>query len=301
MPHDPRAGALTRGGHPPDRRLDRRAPGGRPVRWRLAASASSASCPCSWIRVPCRPWCSSLERGGGPDATPGPCPSCAAQPALHSLEGDRTAGRAAICSCGMPLHDMRAPLIERTRYELQVDVPVDQVVAALTDFGPDRPRIWRETSHPSVYRLHRLGDGEAEVDRGCPLRLEPRAVRVGDAGRRHADTARLQRRAERHDPIRRRRRPSRRADLLRPLPRVPWHPRTRRGHADAGGRPMDSQATAGGWHRALAWPRCLAGPSLTVGARRVARPGVGSRRSLHDGWLASCSTKRRQRCAEERG
>lgn len=58
---------------------------------------------------------------------------------------------------------------ERTRYELRVELPPERVTAALVDFGPDRVRIWRETSHPAVYRLHWLGDRHAEVTEGVPF------------------------------------------------------------------------------------------------------------------------------------
>lgn len=61
------------------------------------------------------------------------------------------------------------PLVERTRYELRSDLPVEQVVAALVHFGPDRSRVWRETSHPRVYRVHRVDDHEAEVTEGVPF------------------------------------------------------------------------------------------------------------------------------------
>lgn len=59
--------------------------------------------------------------------------------------------------------------IERTRYELVVDDAPSQVLAALTDFGPDRPSVWRETSHPAVFRVHLVGDMFAEVTEGVPL------------------------------------------------------------------------------------------------------------------------------------
>ena len=58
--------------------------------------------------------------------------------------------------------------VERTRYELVTDLPPERVIAALVDFGPDRARIWRETSHPRVYRVHRLGERDAEVTEGVP-------------------------------------------------------------------------------------------------------------------------------------
>lgn len=59
--------------------------------------------------------------------------------------------------------------MERTRYAIEVDLPPDRVLAALVDFGPDRALIWRETSHPSVYRVHHVGETDAEVTEGVPF------------------------------------------------------------------------------------------------------------------------------------
>lgn len=58
--------------------------------------------------------------------------------------------------------------IERTNYTISVRMPPDRVFAALTDFGPGRTRVWRETSHPAVYRVHDVGDGFAEATEGVP-------------------------------------------------------------------------------------------------------------------------------------
>jgi len=58
---------------------------------------------------------------------------------------------------------------EDTHYELRVAAPPDLVLAALVAFGPERATIWRETSHPNVYRLHRLGEHEADVTEGVPF------------------------------------------------------------------------------------------------------------------------------------
>jgi len=60
-------------------------------------------------------------------------------------------------------------LTERTRYELVVPMSVDDVRAALTDFTDRRPRIWRETSDPKVYRLHALQPTGADVTEGAPF------------------------------------------------------------------------------------------------------------------------------------
>ena len=60
-------------------------------------------------------------------------------------------------------------LVERTRYELIVPLPAAMVLAALTDFGESRRRVWPETSHPRVYRLHDLGTTSADVTEGIPF------------------------------------------------------------------------------------------------------------------------------------
>jgi hypothetical protein len=43
------------------------------------------------------------------------------------------------------------------------------VIAALIDFSDDRARIWAETSHPAVYRVHGVGGTWAEVTEGVPF------------------------------------------------------------------------------------------------------------------------------------
>jgi hypothetical protein len=58
--------------------------------------------------------------------------------------------------------------IEDTRYELTVSASSADVLVALTDFGPMRPQIWPETSHPRIYRVHEVGAGTAEVTEGVP-------------------------------------------------------------------------------------------------------------------------------------
>lgn len=59
-------------------------------------------------------------------------------------------------------------LIEDTHYDLRVPFSGANVLHALIDFGPLRPRIWPETSHPRVYLVHRLAAQEAEVTEGTP-------------------------------------------------------------------------------------------------------------------------------------
>lgn len=61
--------------------------------------------------------------------------------------------------CGMRLR-------EHTTWALDSTLSDDRVVAAIVDFGPDRPRIWPETSHPAVYRVHEVGSTWAEVTEG---------------------------------------------------------------------------------------------------------------------------------------
>ena len=58
--------------------------------------------------------------------------------------------------------------IEDTRYELTVSASSAGVLLALTDFGPMRPQIWPETSHPRVYRIHKVGEVTADVTEGVP-------------------------------------------------------------------------------------------------------------------------------------
>ncbi len=60
-------------------------------------------------------------------------------------------------------------LIERTRYALTVRIAAATAIAALTDFGENRSRVWSETSHPKVYRLHALGPTWADVTEGVPF------------------------------------------------------------------------------------------------------------------------------------
>jgi hypothetical protein len=48
-------------------------------------------------------------------------------------------------------------------------LPPEQVIAALVDFSDRRPRIWTETCHPAIYRVHRLADTDAEVTEGVPF------------------------------------------------------------------------------------------------------------------------------------
>jgi hypothetical protein len=47
-------------------------------------------------------------------------------------------------------------------------MPHERLVAALVDFGSERARIYPETSHRAVYRLHRLGPHMVEVTEGMP-------------------------------------------------------------------------------------------------------------------------------------
>ena len=60
-------------------------------------------------------------------------------------------------------------MIEHTRWTLRTTVPAADVAKALIDFGPSRSRIWKETSHPQVYAVHRLSATSAEVTEGVPF------------------------------------------------------------------------------------------------------------------------------------
>ena len=57
---------------------------------------------------------------------------------------------------------------ERTRWQLDVPLPPDRVLAALVDFSPRREVIWKETCDPAVYRVHAVGHSWAEVTEGVP-------------------------------------------------------------------------------------------------------------------------------------
>jgi hypothetical protein len=59
-------------------------------------------------------------------------------------------------------------LIEDRHFELRVPFSGGKVFQALIDFGPLRARVWPETSHPRVYRVHRLAAHAAEVTEGTP-------------------------------------------------------------------------------------------------------------------------------------
>jgi hypothetical protein len=59
-------------------------------------------------------------------------------------------------------------LAEHTTWRLDAALPPASVVAALVDFGPDRPRIWTETTHPKVFRVHEVGSTWAVVTEGVP-------------------------------------------------------------------------------------------------------------------------------------
>ena len=58
---------------------------------------------------------------------------------------------------------------EHTTWELLSPLPIERVIAALVDFGDERMRIWAETSHLAVYRVHAIGDTWAEVTEGVPF------------------------------------------------------------------------------------------------------------------------------------
>lgn len=82
------------------------------------------------------------------------------------------------CPCSLlevdrvSVQDVGAPLlngpIEDTHYEVRVPCSGADALQALNDFGPLRPEIWPESSHPRVYRVHTLGADWAEVTEGTP-------------------------------------------------------------------------------------------------------------------------------------
>ena len=52
---------------------------------------------------------------------------------------------------------------------LRLELPPDAVLQALVDFSPERQRVWRETSHPAVYRIHEVRETQADVTEGIPF------------------------------------------------------------------------------------------------------------------------------------
>ena len=59
-------------------------------------------------------------------------------------------------------------IAERTTWVLDSTLKPADVLAALVYFGPDRPRIWTETTHPKIYRVHEVGSTWAIVTEGVP-------------------------------------------------------------------------------------------------------------------------------------
>jgi hypothetical protein len=55
---------------------------------------------------------------------------------------------------------------ERTRWQLDVPPSAETVLDALVDFSPRREVIWKETSDPTVHRIHAVGNSWAEVTEG---------------------------------------------------------------------------------------------------------------------------------------
>ena len=56
--------------------------------------------------------------------------------------------------------------VEDTRYVVRVELPPDAALRALVDFSAERQRVWRETSHRAVYRVHEIGKTWAVVTEG---------------------------------------------------------------------------------------------------------------------------------------
>jgi hypothetical protein len=63
----------------------------------------------------------------------------------------------------------REGIREHTTWTLMSSMPPDRVIAALIDFSDERKRIWAETSHRAIYRVHAVGDTWAEVTEGVPF------------------------------------------------------------------------------------------------------------------------------------
>ena len=57
---------------------------------------------------------------------------------------------------------------EHTRWQLDIALPPEQVLAALVDFSPRREVIWKETCDPAVYRVHSVSHSSAEVTESFP-------------------------------------------------------------------------------------------------------------------------------------
>lgn len=58
---------------------------------------------------------------------------------------------------------------EHTSWELETWLPSAAVLAAIVDFGADRPRIWKESSHPKVFAVHATGSTWADVTEGVTV------------------------------------------------------------------------------------------------------------------------------------
>lgn len=60
-------------------------------------------------------------------------------------------------------------IVEHTTWELDTEMSPAAVLAALVDFGPDRPRIWSESSHPRVFAVNEVGPTWADVTEGVTV------------------------------------------------------------------------------------------------------------------------------------
>ena len=72
---------------------------------------------------------------------------------------------------------------EHTRWTLRTGLSTTAVIDAITDFGPDRARIWPETSHPAVYVVHEVGDTWAVATEGVPHAWSRERYDWSEAGR----------------------------------------------------------------------------------------------------------------------
>lgn len=58
---------------------------------------------------------------------------------------------------------------EHTTWELETWLPAAAVLGAIVDFGPNRARIWKESSHPKVLAVHARGSTWADVTEGVTV------------------------------------------------------------------------------------------------------------------------------------
>lgn len=60
-------------------------------------------------------------------------------------------------------------ITEHTTWELDTPMSPEAVLAAIVDFGPDRSRIWKESSHPRIFSINEVGPTWADVTEGVTV------------------------------------------------------------------------------------------------------------------------------------